>query len=102
LKTQLKAVCKLYNALLHAEWEKYLKNKNSMRKEEPRQLALDLRNRNPEFQALRSQVAQQVAERLYQARQRFFDGPANKPKVKKLHKFLSLVYPQSGWKLSKY
>ncbi len=49
LKTQLEAVCKLYNALLHAEWEKYLKNKNSMSKEESRQLALDLRNRNPEF-----------------------------------------------------
>ncbi len=67
---------------------------------ELRQLALDLRKQNPEFQALHSQVAQQVAERFYRARQRFFEGFANKPKTKKPHKYLSLVYPQSGWRLS--
>ena len=49
---------------------------------------------------LHSQVAQQVAERFYEARQRFLDGLANKPKKKKPHRYLSLVYPQSGWKLS--
>ncbi len=71
-----------------------------MGRNELRQLALDLRKRNPEFQALHSQVAQQVAERFYQARQRFFEGLANKPKKKKAHRYLSLVYPQSGWRLS--
>jgi len=100
LKTQLEAACKLYNTLLHAEQEEYEKNKHSMNKTELRQLALDLRKRNPEFQALHSQVTQQVADRFYQARQRFFDGLANKPKKKKPYKFLSLVYPQSGWRLS--
>jgi len=59
---------------------------------------LDLRKKNPEFQLLHSQVAQQVAERFYQARERF-DGLANKPKKKKPHRYLSLVYPQSGWRL---
>ncbi|PSO07440.1 hypothetical protein B9Q04_10920, partial [Candidatus Marsarchaeota G2 archaeon BE_D] len=56
----------------------YTANKKSMKetitamnKTELRQLALDLRKRSPEFQALHSQVAQQVAERFYQARQRF-------------------------------
>jgi hypothetical protein len=49
---------------------------------------------------LHSQVAQQVADRFYQARQRFLGGLANKPKKKKPHRYLSLVYPQSGWKLS--
>ena len=73
-----------------------------MSKNELRQLALDLRKQNPEFQALHSQVAQQVAERFYEARQRFFDGVANKPKKKKPHRYLSLVYPQSGWKLSNW
>jgi putative transposase len=63
-----------------------------MSKTELRQLALDLRKQNPEFQALHSQVAQQVAERFYQARKRFLDGLANKPK-KKPHHYLSLVYP---------
>jgi len=85
---------------LHAEQKEYEKNKHTMSKNELRQLALDLRKQNPEFQALHSQVTQQVAERFYQARQRFLDGLANKPKKKKPHRYLSLVYPQSGWKLS--
>jgi len=71
-----------------------------MSKNELRQLALDLRRQNPEFQILHSQVAQQVADRFYQARGRFLDGLANKPKKKKPYRYLSLVYPQSGWKLS--
>ncbi|PSN98802.1 hypothetical protein B9Q11_01730 [Candidatus Marsarchaeota G2 archaeon ECH_B_SAG-F08] len=99
LKTQLEVACKLYNALLHAEKEEYERNRHSMSKNELRQLALDLRKKNPEFQLLYSQVAQQVAERFYQARERFFDGLVNKPKKKKPHRYLSLVYPQSGWRL---
>jgi putative transposase len=71
-----------------------------MNKTELRQLALDLRKKNPEFQVLYSQVTQQVAERFYQARERFLEGLANKPKKKKPLKYLSLVYPQSGWRLS--
>jgi len=70
-----------------------------MSRNELRKLALDLRKKNPEFQALLSQVTQQVAERFYQARERFFEGLANKPKKKKPHKFLSLMYPQCGWRL---
>jgi len=100
LKTQLEAACRLYNTLLHAEQEEYEENKHTMNKTELRQLALDLRKQNPVFQVLYSQVAQQVAERFYQARERFLEGLANKPKEKKPHKFLSLVYPQSGWRLS--
>jgi Helix-turn-helix domain. len=80
LKTQLEVACKLYNALLHAEQEEYEKNKRTMSMNELRQLALDLRKQNPEFQVLHSQVAQQVADRFYHARQRFFEGLANKPK----------------------
>ena len=49
---------------------------------------------------LHSQVAQQVAERFYQARERFLDGLAKKPKKKRPYRYLSLVYPQSGWRLS--
>jgi len=100
LKTQLEVACKLYNTLLHAEQEEYERNKRTMSRNELRQLALDLRKKNKEFQALHSQVTQQVADRFDQARQRFLDGVANKPKKKKPHRYLSLVYPQSGWKLS--
>jgi putative transposase len=100
LKTQLEAACKLYNTLLHAEQEEYEKNKHSMSRNELRQLALGLRKRSPEFQVLYSQAAQQVADRFHQARERFLDGLADKPKEKKPHKYLSLVYPQKGWRLS--
>ncbi|PSO07014.1 transposase, partial [Candidatus Marsarchaeota G2 archaeon BE_D] len=102
METQLEVACKLYNALLHAEQEEYEENKRTMSMNELRQLALDLRKQNKEFQALHSQVAQQVADRFYEARQRFFDGLANKPKKKRSHQYLSLVYPQSGWKLSNW
>jgi len=100
LKTQLEVACKLYNTLLHGEQEEYERNKHGMNKTELRQLALDLRKRSPEFQALHSQVAQQVADRFYQARQRFLEGLANRSREKKPHRYLSLVYPQSGWRLS--
>jgi len=96
LETQLEVACKLYNTLLHAEQEEYEKNKHSMSRNEFRQLALDLRRRNPEFEALHSQVA----ERFYEAWQRFLGGLANKPREKKPYRFLSLVYPQGGWRLS--
>jgi transposase len=84
LKTQLKTACKLYNTLLHAEKEEYERNRHTMNKTELRQLALDLRKQNQEFQALHSQVAQQVADRFYEARQRFFEGLANKPRKRSL------------------
>jgi transposase len=57
LKTQLEVACRLYNALLHAEQEEYEENKHTMSRNELRQLALDLRKKNPVFQVLYSQVA---------------------------------------------
>ena len=95
LTVQLEVACKLYNTLLHAEQEEYEENKHTLSKNEHRQLALDLRKRNLEFEALRSQVAQRVAERFYQDRERFLDGLADKPKVKRPNSSLSLVYPQA-------
>ena len=64
-----------------------------------RQLALDLRKQDEEYQQLYSQVVQQVADRYYEARKRFFDGLARFPKEKKTHKYYSLVYPQKGWEI---
>jgi len=57
LKTQFEAACRLYNALLHVEQEEYERNRHMMSRNELRQLALDLRKRNSEFQVLHSQVA---------------------------------------------
>ncbi|MFP3045766.1 MAG: transposase [Thermocladium sp.] len=39
------------------------------------------------------------ADRFYEARQRFFDGLARFPREKKTHKYYSLVYSQSGWRI---
>jgi hypothetical protein len=61
LKTQLEAACKLHNTLLHAEEEENRKDKRTMSRNELRQLALDLRKKNPELQSLYSRVA----DRLY-------------------------------------
>jgi len=66
---------------------------------ELRQLALDWRKQDEEYQQIYSQVVQQVADRYYEARQRFLDGLARFPKEKKTHKYYSLVYPQSGWRI---
>ena len=44
-------------------------------------------------------MVQQVADRFYEARRRFLDGLARFPREKKHHKYYSLVYPQSGWKI---
>ena len=49
LETQLEVACKLYNTLLHAEQEEYDENKRTMSMNELRQLALDLRKKNPEL-----------------------------------------------------
>ncbi|MFP3178289.1 MAG: hypothetical protein RXQ96_04890 [Thermocladium sp.] len=64
-----------------------------------RQLALDLRKQDEEYQQLYSQVVQQIADRYYEARQRFFNGLARFPREKKPHKYYSLVYSQSGWRI---
>ncbi|PSO07604.1 transposase, partial [Candidatus Marsarchaeota G2 archaeon BE_D] len=89
LKTQLEVACKLYNTLLHAEQEEYEENKRTMNKTELRQLALDLRKKNKEFQVLHSQVAQQVADRFYEARQRFLEGLRTSRRKRSRHQYLS-------------
>ncbi|BBG24771.1 hypothetical protein IC006_2105 [Sulfuracidifex tepidarius] len=61
-----------------------------------RQLALDLRKQDGEYQQMHSH-AQNVADRFYEARERFFNGLARFPKEKP-HRWYSLVY-QSGWKV---
>ncbi|MFP3045787.1 MAG: transposase [Thermocladium sp.] len=40
-----------------------------------------------------------MADRYYEARQRFFNGLSRFPREKKTHKYYSLVYPQSGWRI---
>jgi len=101
LKAQLKLACEIYNTLRWADIYFYQRDGKGLTKTELRQLALDLRKQDERYQQIYSQVAQQIADRYYEARKRFFEGLARFPKEKKAHKYYSLVYPQSdkGWKI---
>jgi len=99
LKAQLEVACEIYNTLRWADKYFYHEDGKGLSKNELRQLALDLRKQDEEYQQLYSQVVQQVADRFYEARRRFLDGLSRFPKEKKPHKYYSLVYPQSGWRI---
>jgi len=95
----LEAACEAYNTLRWADTYFYHEDGRGLTLTELRQLALDLRKQDEEYQQLYSQVVQQIADRYYEARQRFFNGLARFPREKKPHKYYSLVYPQSGWRI---
>ncbi|MFP3312884.1 MAG: transposase, partial [Thermocladium sp.] len=91
--------CEVYNTLRWADTHFYHEDGKGLTLTELRQLALDLRKQDEEYQQLYSQVVQQVADRYYEARKRFFDGLSRFPREKKTYKYYSLVYPQSGWRI---
>ncbi|MFP3299450.1 MAG: transposase, partial [Thermocladium sp.] len=99
LKAQLEVACGVYNTLRWADTHFYQRDEKGLTLTELRQLALDLRKQDEEYQQIYSQVVQQIADRYYEARKRFLDGLARFPKEKKPHKYYSLVYPQSGWRI---
>jgi len=101
LKAQLRLACEVYNTLRWADIYFHERDGKGLTKTELRQLALDLRRQDERYQQIYSQVVQQIADRYYEARQRFFEGLARYPREKKAHKWYSLVYPQSGWKVLK-
>ena len=99
LKAQLRLASEIYNTLRWADTYFHQRDGKGLTLTELRQLALDLRKQDEEYQQLYSQTLQQVADRYYEARKRFFNGLARFPKEKKPHKYYSLIYPQSGWKI---
>jgi len=99
LKAQLRLASEIYNTLRWADKYFHQRDGKGLTLTELRQLALDLRKQDEEYQQIYSQVVQQIADRYYEARKRFFDGLARFPKEKKIHKYYSLVYPQSGWRI---
>ena len=99
LKAQLRLASEVYNTLRWADIYFHERDGKGLTQTELRQLALDLRKQDGQYQQLYSQVVQQLADRYYEARQRFFEGLARFPKEKKPHKWYSLVYPQKGWKV---
>jgi len=99
LKAQLRLASEIYNTLRWADTYFHQRDGKGLTLTELRQLALDLRKQDEEYQQLYSQTLQQVADRYYEARKRFFDGLSRFPREKKPHKYYSLVYPQSGWRI---
>ena len=95
----MEVACEAYNTLRWADTYFYHEDGKGLTLTELRQLALDLRKQDEEYQQLYSQVVQQIADRYYEARQRFFNGLSRFPREKKPHKYYSLVYSQSGWKI---
>ncbi|MGC9177909.1 MAG: hypothetical protein ACP5G6_05780, partial [Conexivisphaera sp.] len=79
LKALPDAACALYNALRSADSEVYKERGKGLSRYGLRMLALELRREHDEYKVLFSQVAQQVANRFYEARERFLDGLARFP-----------------------
>jgi putative transposase len=99
LKAQLALACELYNTLRWADIYFHHRDGEGLTLMGLRQLALGLRRQDEQYKQLYSQVVQQIADRYYETRQRFFEGLSRFPREKKPHKYYSLVYPQSGWKI---
>jgi len=99
LKAQLQLACEVYNTLRWADIYFYHRDGRGLSQTELRQLALDLRKQDKDYQQLYSQVVQEIADRFYNARQRFLEGLSKRfPREKKPHKYYSLTYPQGGWR----
>ena len=63
LKAQLEAACEVYNTLRWADTYFHQRDGKGLSKNELRQLALDLRKQDEEYQQIYSQVVQQIADR---------------------------------------
>jgi len=100
LKARLRLVCEVYNTLRWVDVYFYHRDGGGLTQNELRQLALDLRKQDEEYQQLYSQVVQEIADRFYNARQRLLEGLAERfTRGKKPHRYYSLTYPQSGWRI---
>jgi len=99
LKAQLTLACEIYNTLRWADIHYYHTDKKGLTQMELRQLALDLRKNDKEYQTLYAKTVRAIADRFYEAKKRFLEKKARFPREKKPHKYYSLAYPQSGWKI---
>ncbi|WP_367173598.1 hypothetical protein, partial [Caldivirga sp.] len=100
VKAQLQLACEIYNTLRWVDILFYNTYGIRLSRNELRELALQLRRQDEEYQQLYSQVVQNIADRLYEAKGRFLRGLSRRyPREKKPQKYYSLVYPQSGWKI---
>jgi len=99
LRRSLLSLCNLYNKLRDLKIRKYKEDGTSLTLNDLREIALEERRNNKELQAIYSQVVQEVADRVHNAFDRFFEGIARFPRYKQPKKYRSLTYTQSGFEL---
>ncbi len=99
LKRSLFQLCCLYDKLRAAKIQLYRERRMSLSQTGLRALALQWRRSSPELQMIHSQAAQNVADRVHIAFVNYFEGRARFPKNRQPRKYLSMTYPQSGFKL---
>ncbi len=100
LDRSLLLLCDLYNDLKAEEMRRYREEHKSTSLTRFRRLALGARRLNKELQTVYSQTVQNVGDRVHRSFRNFFEGRARFPGWKKPHKYNSLTYRQSGFKLT--
>ena len=99
LNRSLLSLCNLYNNLKAEEMRRYREEHRSTSQTKFRALALDARRHDDELHETHSQVVQNVGDRIHRSFRNFFEGRARFPRWKKPHRYNSLTYPQSGFRL---
>jgi putative transposase len=99
MKSHLSVLCELYNTLRDLKIGLWKQEHVSLSRTDLRLKALEFRRQNKNLQEIHSQVVQSVATRLARSFKNYFEGRARFPKRKHPKKYLSLTYPQSGFKL---
>ncbi len=100
LNRSLLLLCDLYNDLKAEEMRRHREEHRSTSLTKFRALALDARRHDEELQEVHRQVAQNVGDRIHRSFRNFFEGRARFPTWKKPHRYNSLTYPQSGFRLN--
>ena len=100
LNTMINSGCFIWNHVVSLDRRYYRRFKKSIPKNRMFQQIAKLRKNNDFWKSLHSQTCQEVTERFYKSKERFFEKTQKRlPKVKKLKKFKSFVLKQSGYKV---
>ena len=99
LNRSLLSLCDLYNELKAEEMRRYREEHRSTSRTTFRALALGARKHDERLQDTHSQVVQNVGDRIHRSFRNFFEGRARFPNWKKPHRYNSLTFPQSGFRL---
>lgn len=100
LNTMINSGCFIWNHVVLLDKRYYRRFKKSIPKNRMIVQIAKLRKNNPYWKKLFSQTCQEVVNRFYLSKERFFDKIQKRlPKVKKLKKFKSFAFTQHGYKI---